>query len=92
MPDSGEPWFDQYSHYLGTVNFSNKYIHVSAEAKTIERMIPTVDNSPPGDMKYDINNDLSKLSEWAKLRLVDFNPLKLKFMLSELVPHLDHKK
>jgi hypothetical protein len=27
-------------------------------------------------MKSDINNDLSKLNEWAKLWLVDFNPKK----------------
>jgi hypothetical protein len=26
------------------------------------------------DMKSDINNDLSKLNEWAKRWLVDFNP------------------
>jgi hypothetical protein len=28
-------------------------------------------------MKSDINNDLSKLNEWAKLWLVDFNPKKI---------------
>jgi hypothetical protein len=35
-------------------------------------------------MKSDINNDLSKLNEWAKLWLVDFNPKK-----TCAVPHLD---
>jgi hypothetical protein len=29
-------------------------------------------------MKYDINNDLSKLNEWTKLWLVDCNPKKTK--------------
>jgi hypothetical protein len=27
-------------------------------------------------MKYDINNDLSRLNEWARLWLVDFNTKK----------------
>jgi hypothetical protein len=42
-------------------------------------------------MKSDINNDLSKLNEWAKLRLVDFNPEKTKALVSStsVVPHLD---
>ena len=32
-------------------------------------------------MKSDINNDLSKLNEWAKLWLVDFNPKKTKSLV-----------
>ena len=42
-------------------------------------------------MKSDINNDLSKLNEWAKLWLVDFNPKKTKALVisTSAVPHLD---
>ena len=42
-------------------------------------------------MKSDINNDLSKLNEWAKLWLVDFNPKKTKTLVisTSVVPHLD---
>ena len=42
-------------------------------------------------MKSDINNNLSKLSEWAKLWLVDFNPKKIKALVisSSAVPHLN---
>jgi hypothetical protein len=42
-------------------------------------------------MKSDINNDLSKLNEWAKLWLVDFNPKKSKALdiSTNAVPHLD---
>ena len=42
-------------------------------------------------MKSDINNGLSKLNEWAKLRLVDFNPKKTKALVisTSAVPHLD---
>jgi hypothetical protein len=42
-------------------------------------------------MKSDINNDLSKLNEWAKLWLVDFNPKKTKALIisTSAVPHLD---
>jgi hypothetical protein len=32
-------------------------------------------------MKSDINNDLSKLNEWAKLWLVDFNPKNAKALV-----------
>ena len=44
-----------------------------------------------GIMKYDINNDLSKLNEWAKLWLVDFNPKKTKALVisTNAVPYLD---
>jgi hypothetical protein len=40
-------------------------------------------------MKYDINNDLSKLNEWTKLWLVDFNPKKTKALVisTSAVPH-----
>jgi hypothetical protein len=42
-------------------------------------------------MKYDINNDLSRLNEWARLWLVDFNtkkkPKALVISTSD-VPHL----
>jgi hypothetical protein len=42
-------------------------------------------------MKSDINDNLSKLSEWAKLWLVDFNPQKTKALVisTSAVPHLD---
>jgi hypothetical protein len=42
-------------------------------------------------MQSDINNDLSKLNEWAKLWLVDFNPKKTKALVisTSAVPHLD---
>jgi hypothetical protein len=42
-------------------------------------------------MKSDINNELSKLNEWAKLWLVDFNPKKTKALVisTSAVPHLD---
>jgi hypothetical protein len=42
-------------------------------------------------MKYDINNDLSKLNEWTKLWLVDCNPKKTKALVISTrdVPHLD---
>ena len=42
-------------------------------------------------MKSDINNDLSKLNEWAKLWLVDFNLKKNKALVisTSAVPHLD---
>jgi hypothetical protein len=42
-------------------------------------------------MKSDINNDLSKLNEWTKLCLVDFNPKKSKALVisTSVVPHLD---
>ena len=42
-------------------------------------------------MKSDINNYLSKLNEWAKLWLVDFNPKKTKALVisTSAVPHLD---
>ena len=42
-------------------------------------------------MKSDINNDLSKLNEWTKLCLVDFNPEKSKALVisTSVVPHLD---
>ena len=42
-------------------------------------------------IKSDINNDLSKLNEWAKLWLVDFNPKKTKALVisTSAVPHLD---
>jgi hypothetical protein len=42
-------------------------------------------------LKSDINNDLSKLNEWAKLWLVDFNPKKTKALVisTSAVPHLD---
>ena len=42
-------------------------------------------------MESDINNDLSKLNEWAKLWLVDFNPKKTKALVisTSAVPHLD---
>ena len=42
-------------------------------------------------MKSDIYNDLSKLSEWAKLWLVYFNPIKTKAVVisTSAVPHLD---
>ena len=38
-----------------------------------------------------LNNDLSKLNEWAKLWLVDFNPKKTKALIisTSAVPHLD---
>jgi Tfp pilus assembly protein FimT len=41
--------------------------------------------------KSDINNDLSKLNEWAKLWLVYFNPKKTKALdiSTSAVPHLD---
>ena len=39
-----------------------------------------------GIMKYDIDNDLSRLNEWARLWLVDFNTKKNpKPWLSQLV-------
>jgi hypothetical protein len=42
-------------------------------------------------MKSDINNDLSKLNEWANLWLVDFNPKKTKALVisTSAVPQLD---
>ena len=42
-------------------------------------------------MKSDINNDLSKLTEWAKLWLIDFNPKKTKALVisASAVSHLD---
>ena len=42
-------------------------------------------------MKSDINNDLSKLNEWAKLWLVDFNPENTNALVisTSAVPHLD---
>ena len=42
-------------------------------------------------MKSDITNDLSKLNEWAKLWLVDFNHKKTKALIisTSAVPHLD---
>ena len=42
-------------------------------------------------MKSDINNDWSKLNEWAKLWLVDFIPKKTKALdiSTSDVPHLD---
>jgi hypothetical protein len=42
-------------------------------------------------MKSAINNDLSKLNEWTKLWLVDFNPKKTKALVisTSAVPHLD---
>ena len=42
-------------------------------------------------MKSDINKDLSKLNEWAKLWLVDFNPKRTKALVisTSAVPHLD---
>ena len=45
-------------------------------------------------MKSDINNDLSKLNEWAKLWLVDFNLKKNKALVisTSAVPHLNCKK
>jgi hypothetical protein len=38
-----------------------------------------------------LNNDLSKLNEWAKLWLVDFDPKKTKALVisTSAVPHLD---
>jgi hypothetical protein len=40
-------------------------------------------------MKSDIDNDLSKLNEWAKLWLVDFNPKKTKALVISIsdIPH-----
>ena len=42
-------------------------------------------------MKSDINNELSKLNEWARLWLLDFNPKKTKALVisNSAVPHLD---
>jgi hypothetical protein len=42
-------------------------------------------------MKSDINNELSKLNEWARLWLLDFNPKKTKALVisNRAVPHLD---
>ena len=42
-------------------------------------------------MKSDINNDLSKLNQWAKLWLVHFNPKTTKALVipTSAVPHLD---
>jgi hypothetical protein len=39
----------------------------------------------------DINNDLSKLNQWEKLWLVDFNPKTTKALVisTSAVPHLD---
>jgi hypothetical protein len=47
--------------------------------------------TPVEIMKSAINNDLSKLNEWTKLWLVDFNPKKTKALVisTSAVPHID---